>query len=133
VFNPVLWTLDNEVDPGTFERLYSDLMYRNGYKSIIPFGRTRDGGRDAEIRLYRGNDATEGRVFFQYSLEDRWESKLFRELEKVKQYNQKISTFVFITSQNVSGQKIDLLEQKVEDQYGWKLVIFEREGTGSVE
>ena len=42
-------------------------------------------------------------VFFQYSLEKNWEGKLERELRKVYDKGHKISKFIFITSQNVTG------------------------------
>ena len=48
MFNQVLWTLDHETDSGTFERLCADLLYRTGYRDIVPVGRMKDRGRDAE-------------------------------------------------------------------------------------
>lgn len=62
--NRVLWTLDNEIDPTTFERLCTDLMYREGYTDIIPVGGTNDRGRDAECRTWKGIKSTGGRTFF---------------------------------------------------------------------
>lgn len=128
MFNRVLWTLDNDFDPFLFERLCTDLMFRNGYKNIIPFGRTRDRGRDAQVSLYRGSHPhNSDRVFFQYSLEKRWNSKLKNEINKIKSYNQEISSLVFVTSQNVSGHKRDKLEDDFFLEHQCKLTIFDRE------
>ncbi len=128
MFNIVLWTLDNDFDPFRFERLCTDLMFRKGYKDIIPFGKTRDRGRDAQMSLYRGNDSSNSsRVFFQYSLEKKWESKLKKEIQKIKSYDQKISHLVFVTTQSVSGEKRDKLESIFSSEYQCTLEILDRE------
>ena len=36
MYKKVLWVLDNEIDPAQFERLCIDLLYRNGYRDIVP-------------------------------------------------------------------------------------------------
>ena len=128
LFNPVLWTLDNNFDPFLFERLCTDLMFRNGYTNIVPFGKTRDRGRDAQISLYKGsNPALSKRIFFQYSLEKTWESKLNREIKKIELYDQQIVSLVFVTSQNVSGEKRDKLERSFLHEHECELTIFDRE------
>lgn len=43
----VLWAIDNQLDGRKFEQLCVDLLYRNGYKDIVPI-EPQDGGRDAE-------------------------------------------------------------------------------------
>jgi tetratricopeptide (TPR) repeat protein len=127
MFNRVLWTLDNEMDGGTFERLCTDLLGREGYRDIIPLGGTYDGGRDAEIRRFRGVVDTGGITFFQYSLEKGWENKLTRELHKVEERGHQIDFYVFVTSQKVTGYKRDKLRKMVENQYGWQLKIYDSE------
>jgi tetratricopeptide (TPR) repeat protein len=128
LFNQVLWTLDNDFDSFRFERLCTDLMFRNGYINIVPFGRTRDRGRDAQISLYKGkNSHNHDRTFFQYSLEKKWEDKLKREINKIKSYDQQIDSLVFVTSQNVSGYKRDKLEHEFSHEYECELIIFDRE------
>ncbi|MBM7558147.1 tetratricopeptide repeat protein [Halanaerobacter jeridensis] len=127
MFNPVLWTLDNETDPFVFERLCSDLMYRNGFKNIVPLGRVHDRGRDAEVELHRGKNGENERVFFQYSLRKDWKIKLKKELEKVKKYGHEIDKFVFVTTQNVTGNQMDKLEEKAKEDYGWDLKIYHRD------
>ncbi len=78
----VLWLLDNETDDRAFERLCTSLMYRWGYRKIIPIGRTSDRGRDAEAEIALGEGRNTERVFFQFTLERRWEPKLTKNLRK---------------------------------------------------
>lgn len=125
--NRVLWTLDNETDPTTFERLCTDLMFREGYTDIIPVGGTNDRGRDAERRTWKGIKSTGGRTFFQYTLEKSWESKIEKELKKVHDNKHKIEFYVFLTTQSVTGNKRDKLREQVSKVYGWQLIIYERE------
>ncbi len=127
LFNPVLWTLDKETSPKTFERLCVDLMYRNGYKDILPLGDNYDRGRDAETELFKGTNDKKRKIFFQFSLEEQWDGKLNRELKKVNNFGHKFDFYIFITSQNVTGYKIDKLRVKTRKQYGWELIIFHRE------
>jgi tetratricopeptide (TPR) repeat protein len=125
--NQVLWLLDNEIESRKFERLCTDLMYRAGYTEIEPYGGTHDRGRDAETRLLKGTASTGGTVFFQYSQEGRWGKKLSKELKKVQQNEHQIVAFVFVSSRSVSGAARDKLKTVVAKQYGWDLIIYERE------
>ena len=125
--NLVLWTLDNETDGDSFERLCTDLMFRVGYKDIVPVGGSHDRGRDAEIRPYHGIKATGGVTFFQFTLEKAWEKKLKKELKKVHGNKHEIEYFVFATIQSVTGNKRDKLARMAADTYKWQLVIFDRE------
>lgn len=127
LYDPILWTIDNEIDPSKFERLCTAIMFREGYKNIMPYGRNYDNARDAESIIYQGNDESDKRIFFQYSLEKDWEGKLKRELKKVAEKQHEINTFVFVTSRNVTGYKRDVYKDIVKDQYGWEIRIFDRE------
>jgi tetratricopeptide (TPR) repeat protein len=123
----VLWALDNEIDGTQFERLCTDLLAREGYTEIMPIGGGHDNGRDAEIRQWKGFKATGGTTFFQFSLEERWEKKLTRELKKIQANGHQIDIFVFVTSRKVTGHKRDALTDSVHKQLGWQLVIYDRE------
>ena len=116
MFNPILWTLDSQTDSKTFERLCSDLMCRNGYEKIMPLGGNYDGGRDAQLCSFHCKDKYGDEIFFQYSLEKGWEKKLDGELKKVKDKKHKISKFIFVTSQRVTGSKIDMLRDVVKKE-----------------
>ncbi|WP_140853521.1 tetratricopeptide repeat protein [Myxococcus xanthus] len=123
----VLWALDTEMDGTRFERLCTDLLAREGYSNIVPIGGSHDHGRDAELRRWEGVTSAGGTTFFQYSLEKAWEKKLLRELKKVQSNGHRIDLFVFVTSQRVTGHKRDELSTRAEEQFGWSLIIFDRE------
>jgi len=125
--NEILWNIDNELDGHRFERLCSDLLSREGFEDIVPVGGPRDHGRDAEIRIYRGTHRQLGIIFFQYSLERKWEKKLCREQEKIRRYGHAIDAFIFVTSQSVTGERRDLLRERAKSTFGWQLEIYERE------
>jgi tetratricopeptide (TPR) repeat protein len=126
-FNQVLWALDNGIDDRSFERLCVDLLGRESYGKIMPVGGMKDHGRDAEIRLWRGASGAHMTTFFQFSLEDRWESKLKREAKKIAGYGHSISELVFVTSHTVTGTKQDRLKKEAQTQYGWNLTFYPRE------
>ena len=123
----VLWLLDNETDDHTFERLCTSLMYRWGYRKIVPIGRTADRGRDAEAEVALGEGREAEKVFFQYTLERRWEPKITKELRKVRQNNHLIDKYVFITRGSITGASRDKYTRSVLADYGWKLELFDRE------
>jgi len=106
--NRVLWTIDNELDGRTFERLCVDLLYRNGYRDIVPI-EPQDGGRDAEEFPRRGRGRAGEATFFQFSLEKGWKGKLRRDARKLDARGIEFSTFVFVTSQKARGVDVDLL------------------------
>lgn len=127
MYNKILWTLDNEVDGRTFERLCVDLLHRNGYQDIVPVEGPQDHGRDAEYISQTGVDPQGKVTFFQFSLQKTWRSKLRGELKKVNAYDHKISSYVFVTSQRVRGIEKDQLKEEALKEYGWKLEIYSRE------
>lgn len=127
MLNQILWTLDNEMDGTRFERLCTDLLFREGYKDIIPIGGNYDRGRDAQIHRLKGIRTKGGKVFFQYTLEKKWDTKLRRELAKVKKNSHDIDFYVFVTTQKITGNQRDRLETWVRQEYQWQLMIYDRE------
>jgi tetratricopeptide (TPR) repeat protein len=130
VLNQVLWTLDNETDSDTFERVCIDLLYRTGYSDIVPVGKKKDRGRDAQqdrrrVPIFIAPSGE--KTFFQFSLADRWQKKLEDELEKVKRNNHDIDAFLFVTTASVTGTTRDKLAAHVKDTCGWNLEIRDRE------
>lgn len=119
----VLWVFDNETDGKTFERLCVDLLGRNGYAAIVPFGGMRDHARDAEMTSYTGRSRSSSLVFFQFSLEASWQRKLRAEAEKICKCGHLISELIFVTSRGVTGETRDKLKQEFKGQYGWELTI----------
>lgn len=126
MFNKILWTLDNEIDSKTFERLCVDLLYRSGYKDIVPI-EPQDGGRDAEEVPRAGRGRANEPIFFQFSLEGEWKPKLRRDARKLYQGGYKFATLVFVTSQKARGIDVDALRKEFWKQYEWNLIVYSRE------
>ncbi|MCX6842534.1 MAG: tetratricopeptide repeat protein [candidate division WOR-3 bacterium] len=122
----VLWVLDQESDGKHFERLCTDLLFRNGYKDIVPV-EPQDGGRDAKELPRRGRGREGETIFFQFSLEKNWKAKLRRDARKLKAGGYDFSTLVFVTNQKARGVDQDKLGNELHSQYGWKLFVFSRE------
>ncbi|MFO7675020.1 MAG: tetratricopeptide repeat protein [bacterium] len=122
----VLWTLDQELDGKHFERLCVDLLFRNGYKDIVPI-EPQDGGRDAEESPRSGRGRDGDVAFFQFSLEQDWKAKLRRDALKLKNGGHSFSTFVFVTNRKARGVDVDNLEAELRQQHGWQLIVFSRE------
>jgi len=123
----VLWTLDNETQPGTFERLCVDLLGREGYRHINPIGGSKDQGKDAEIRCWKGSGDGCSAIIFQFSLMDDWEPKLKNDAKKIAKNCPETLAMVFVTSQKVSGSKQNQLRKAFNSLYGWELTIYSRE------
>lgn len=122
----VLWMIDNELDGAHFERLCVDLLYRNGYRDIVPI-EPQDGGRDAEEFPRRGRDREGCAAFFQFSLEQDWKAKLRRDGRKLSSRRTEFSTLVFVTSRPARGIDVDALKTEIREQYGWTLTVYSRE------
>lgn len=122
----ILWSLDNSISPAEFERLCIDLLEREGYHQIVPIGGTKDHGRDAELRYCTGRSDNQEVVAFQFSLEQRWEQKLWKDVVKIAKHRHLVA-LVFVTSRKVTGAKEDSLRRSVRERYGWDLRIFSRE------
>lgn len=127
MYNKILWTIDNELDGKTFERLCTDLLYREGYKDIIPIGGNYDNGRDAEIRKLKGKNQLSEITFFQYSLEKNWLKKIEREIEKTFAKHSNVTNYVFVTSCKITGNKRDILSNEVCEKYKCNLILYDRE------
>lgn len=124
--NKILWTIDSELDPRSFERLATDLLYRNGYREIEPI-EPQDGGRDAEEYPRRGRGRHGNVCFFQFSLRDDWKTKLREDAERLDEREYEFETLVYVTSQKARGIDRDRLSEGLWKKYGWDLVIFSRE------
>lgn len=124
--NKILWTIDNELDFRSFERLATDLLYRNGYREIEPI-EPQDGGRDAEEYPRRGRGRHGNVCFFQFSLRNDWKTKLREDAERLDERDYEFETLVFVTSQEARGIDRDQLTDELREKYGWDLVVFSRE------
>ena len=118
--------IDNELDGARFERLCVDLLFRNGYRDIVPI-EPQDGGRDAEEFPRRGRDREGCAAFFQFSLEEKWKSKLKRDARKLCGRRTEFSTLVFVTSRTARGIDVDAVKTEIREKYGWTLIVYSRE------
>jgi len=122
----VLWAIDNELGGAKFERLCVDLLYRNGYKDIVPI-EPQDGGRDAEELPRKGRDRDGCPSFFQFSLEAGWKAKVRKDAAKLHHRGAQFTYLVFVTSRKVRGVDIDQLRTDFRSKYGWTLIVYSRE------
>lgn len=122
----LLWALDNSISPSEFERLCVDLLGREGYRHIKPIGGTKDHGRDAELG-YTGQSDGHQLIAFQFTLEKRWELKLWKDAGKIAKHRHEVGMLVFVTSRNVTGETQDSLQHAIRERYGWELRIYARE------
>jgi tetratricopeptide (TPR) repeat protein len=122
----VLWAIDNVLDGGQFEQLCVDLLYRNGYKDIVPI-EPQDGGRDAEELPRKGRDRDGCPSYFQFSKEAGWKAKIRKDAAKLHRRNATFTYLVFATSRKVRGVDIDQLRAEFRAKYGWTLVVYSRE------
>lgn len=126
MINQVLWTIDNELDGRTFERLCVDLLYRNGFRDIVPI-EPQDGGRDAEEFPRQGRGRNGEASFFGFSLEGDWKGKCRRVAHRLHDRGYEFSTLVSVTSQRARGIDVDSLAKEIRVKYKWDLIIFSRE------
>ncbi len=108
----VLFALHNSLEPRGFENLCVDLLVREGYSRIIPGGKSRDRGRDAEVRSWIGPQQGIPQTAFQFSMEARWESKLRKDIPKITQACDTVDRIVFISSRSISVEKQDKLRSE---------------------
>lgn len=126
-FNRLLWSLDNEISSHDFERLCVDLLCREGYRHIVPLGGTKDQGRDAEHRVWKGESAQSEVVVFQFSLQQQWESKMKKDMIKVADSCPGVVHFVFVSSRDITGLMQSKMRTAYEPRYGWKITFYTRE------
>lgn len=126
MYNKILWTLNNEIDGKTFERLCVDLLFRNGYKDIVPI-EPQDGGRDAEEFPRQGRSRDGESAFFQFSLEQDWKSKIKRDAGRLHERGYEFTSLIFVTNQKARGIDVDSLHKELKDKYNWVLIVYSRE------
>jgi hypothetical protein len=93
----VLWAIDNEMDPRTFERMCADILFRDGHRDIVPV-QAQDGGRDAEDDPRPGRGRAGEAAYYQFSSEEDWKAKLRQDAAKLKRGGHDFSTFVFVST-----------------------------------
>lgn len=112
--NPTRYTLQETIGWEEFEILCCSFLFAKGHKDIQSAGKVKDGGRDAVV-LHGKNE----RIIFQISKEKdplldnrttrKKPSKFWREYTKW-QGSKKTKKFVFVSSESLGSQKIDLMK-----------------------
>jgi hypothetical protein len=104
-----------------FEAFCTALMSAVGFSDIEPLGGMRDGGRDA-IHVSHAN----GKItIFVYSVERRWERKLFADLAKLKSNGHRCHRVVCVTTASVPTGKKDTVRKIVRRRWKLPLVIYD--------
>ena len=114
----VLYALHHGVEPLGFERLCVDLLVREGHSRIVPGGKTRDHGRDAEVRFWVDDDAGFPQTAFQFSMEVKWEAKLRRDIAKIRRRCDSVERIVFVSNRSITFEKQDKLRQEYQNREG---------------
>lgn len=111
--SPVLYALHHSLEPQGFERLCVDLLVREGYARIVPGGKSRDHGRDAEVRYWIEPNQGSPQIAFQFSQDSKWEPKLRKDISKITQHCTSIERIVFVSSRSITVEKQD----KIREEY----------------
>lgn len=126
MLSKVLWAIDNELDSRQFERLSIDLLYRTGFRDIVPV-EPQDGGRDAEELPRMGRGRAGEATFFQFSKEEDWRGKIRRDSRRLASRGYEFLTLVFVTSRKARGIDKDKMRTEIHQAHGWDLLVFPRE------
>ena len=120
--NLTIYCLEEVTDYFEFERLCSDLMSLEGYRSIEPLGGTKDKGRDA-IYVNESDETT----IFAYSVRKDWRVKLAEDAEKVYKHQHACAEFIFITTAKVTAPQRDEAVAYIQNEFGWQLKLYDVE------
>lgn len=116
------YLLDHFKDSNQFEMLCSQVMLKEGYSKINPVGGVGDKGKDAEEKLYRGEEGKRT-ILFQFSLEKNIPSKVNRTLDRLKEANVTGNELIFVFSTEPKTGEREKLKDKALNQYGLDIDI----------
>ncbi len=123
--SPVLYALHHTIEPQGFENLCVDLLHREGYARIIPGGRSRDHGRDAEVRFYTYTKKGNPQTAFQFSMEVKWEQKLRKDIAKITAFSDTVERIIFVSSRPITNEKQDKLRDEFRESHQIALEIYD--------
>ena len=118
-----LYALDTITDAWQFEKLCSDLLFREGFKNLKPHGGMHDRGIDALIHVHESNS----RIICQYSTQKTFEAKIKGTLQKLKENGEQCDELHYVTNREVPYSTARDLISFASAQYGTKLEIYDRE------
>ncbi|WP_348214143.1 hypothetical protein [Luteolibacter sp.] len=123
--SPVLYALHHSIEPQGFENLCVDLLVREGHSRIIPGGKSRDHGRDAEVRYWTDSKRDVPQTAFQFSMEVKWEAKLRKDIAKITRHSASIERVVFVSSRPITIEKQDKLRDEFKASHQLTLQILD--------
>lgn len=123
--SPVLFALNHSVEPQGFENLCVDLLIREGHCRLIPGGKSRDHGRDAEVRYWITSNPGIPQTAFQFSLEAKWEPKLRKDILKILRHSDSIDRIIFVSSRSITVTKQDQLRAEFRASHQITLEILD--------
>lgn len=118
-----LYALDTITDTWQFEKLCSDLLFREGFKNLKPHGGMHDRGIDALIHVHETNS----RIIFQYSTQKTFEAKIKGTLQKLRENEEQCDELHYVTNREVPYSTARDLIKFADTQYGAKLEVYDRE------
>lgn len=110
-----------EIGGTPFEEFSMDYLRVQGYDVHESGSQGRDGGWDARVELGSKNGIAHA------SKRKDWKVKLRDDAEKVEEleeeHDEEYDIFVFLTNRHVSGEQELEIESKIEEEYGWNLIL----------
>ena len=116
------YLLNTFKDSNQFEMLCSQVMLKEGYSKINPVGGVNDKGKDAEEKIYQGEEGKRI-ILFQFSLEKNIPGKVNRTLNRLKEAKVKGNELIFVFSTEPKAGDRDKLKDKALNQYGLDIDI----------
>ena len=123
--SPVLYALHHTIEPQGFENLCVDLLHREGFARIIPGGRSRDHGRDAEVRFHTDSKKGNPQTAFQFSMEVKWEPKLRKDIAKITGFSDTVEQIIFVSSRPITNEKKDKLRDEFRKSHRITIEIYD--------
>lgn len=117
------YALDNVTDYGQFESMCNDLMFRAGYKNLVPHGGMHDNGIDAVTYVHE----IDSRIVFQYSTQRDVNGKVKDTLKKLKDNGEQCNELHYVSNREISYTLATNLIEFAKTEYNAVLNIYDRE------
>ncbi|MFH1890630.1 MAG: hypothetical protein ABIJ91_03645 [Candidatus Kuenenbacteria bacterium] len=133
--NLILEALKQFGDGFQFERLCNDIMHTH-YKGFKPGGHVHDLGIDGllelkdeeDIRLYFKQSTDKNQIYvFQYSIQETWETKIKKTLEKLNNNNIEYDRLIYVTNQNPTISSLTKIQLFARTNFQKSVDIFSQE------
>lgn len=121
--DPIIYCLERLTDYVEYEKLCCALLAHHAeYPDLIPMGGIHDGGRDAVVIHYSTDELTG----FAFSVRADWLKKFKQDAKRLHDtQGDKVKTFVYVSTNDVSASDHDKAREHVQVRYGWPLKLFD--------